>query len=175
MKNLAGINFCESPILKNFAGINFRESPILKNFAGINIRESTFSRVKKGIYFREFGQSSRTSRHCHPAKISSLKVDHLRGSILMLRYNLRFAIAMGLKFYQHNFKFQLVNPTLTNIIASFVMFWFIVHPLMENTAKEGQPNMILFDFKIKSRHFYSKTNPFSNGRNNLVSKPLNFL
>ena len=36
--------------MKNFAGINFRESPILKNFAGINFRESTFSGDKKGIF-----------------------------------------------------------------------------------------------------------------------------
>ena len=60
--------------MKNFAGINFRESPILENFAGINFRESTFSGVKKGIYFREFGQNSRNSRNFLPAKISSLKV-----------------------------------------------------------------------------------------------------
>ena len=57
--------------MKNFAGINFRESPILKDFAGINFRESTFSGVKKGIYFREFG---RNSRNFLSAKISSLKV-----------------------------------------------------------------------------------------------------
>ena len=64
--------------MKNFAGINFRESPILKDFAGINFRESTFSGVKKGIYFREFGQNSRNSRNFLPAKISSLKVDQVK-------------------------------------------------------------------------------------------------
>ena len=61
--------------MKNFAGINFRESPILKTFAGINFRESTFSGVKKEIYFREFGQNS---RNFLPAKISSLKVYSIR-------------------------------------------------------------------------------------------------
>ena len=59
--------------MKNFAGINFRESPILKNFAGINFHESTFLRVKKGIYFREFGQNL---RNFLPVKISSLKVPY---------------------------------------------------------------------------------------------------
>ena len=60
--------------MKNFAGINFHESPILKNFAGIFFCESSFLGVKKGIYFRKFGQISRNSRNFLPAKISSLKV-----------------------------------------------------------------------------------------------------
>ena len=74
MKNFAGINFRELPILKNFAGINFRESPILKNFAGISFLESTFLGVKKGIYFRAFGK---ISRNFIPAKVSSLKLFNL--------------------------------------------------------------------------------------------------
>ena len=68
--------FAIRQFLKNFAGINFRESPMVKDFAGINFRESTILGVKKGIYFREFGPNSRNSRKFLPAKISSLKVVH---------------------------------------------------------------------------------------------------
>ena len=102
--------------MKNFAGINFRESPILKDFAGINFRESAFLGIKNGIYFREFGQNSWNSQSFLPAKISSLKVSIYISNVCqfnMYVFDLNLILIL-------NFTFYLIHTP-----GIFIYQWFI--------------------------------------------------
>ena len=130
--------------MKNFAGINFGESPILKNFAGINFRESTFSGVKKGIYFRDFGQNSRNSRNFLPAKISSLK---LYNSIIVTSR----ALGLWVNLFNECSLYELRHVKATLRAETFAGRNFRESPKSRNFANLSFANFILW------RKFTEKT------------------
>ena len=67
--------FVVHQFLKNFAGINFGESPILKVSRVLIFVNQHFWGAEKEFDFTNLGYNSRNSRDFPPAKISSLKVE----------------------------------------------------------------------------------------------------